>query len=629
MKRLLFVLYLFTGAELSAQHIIAKLKEDYLPFIQSGNLVHPRLTPLLAALHVSKTTPLLSSYKKSRFLNGILEIHLKDTTYRKTVIASLLQSGYFQYVEPTADKRNKLLHIPSDPFADPVTGSQDYLARIHAYEGWDISKGDTNSFICFIDNGVEWTHPEFQHKIHYNTADPIDSIDNDNDGYVDNYMGWDFVTNDPFPEDSTGDSGHGTEVAGVATARTNNGLGIASVGYNTKMVPIKIFGNNSISTYAQYRSIMYAADRGCKVINLSWGSTGGSYQYEQDIINYAALEKDAVLVGATYPTEGENIFTTPADYDNVISALALYIDDTKSYPQSYHHWIDMSVPGINILTTGLNGGYAYPSGISVGVPMISATASLARGKYPWMNSAQIAELLRVTGDDIDTVKTNVQFKEKLGHGKLNVYRALRDTTTPAIRIPEYTLIQLNKDTFSLQLGFKNYLWPTQQLQLAFRSTDSSAFEVVDSTAYVGKVGMLDSSFTLLGDIRFRVLPYASDEAYALVRIGIEDTSLHYKDYFYFYINKDDYIPAIVTELPEQDSETPFHVFPNPTKDMIFMETNNLEEASIQDLLGHTVAETKTLDGGIASLDLRNQPQGVYVARIRTKSKTYTYKFLKE
>lgn len=628
MKRVLLFLSIFYGLSVQGQQLIAKLKPAYKQVAVGDTLLNKRLGSLMKTLGVTKTHAPVRSVIKSRFLDGMIEIHLKDGAKVQAIADLLQQSGYFQYVEAVQTSASaKPLHTPSDPFADPQTGVQDYLARIHAYQAWEVSKGDSNSFICFLDNGIDWNHPEFKNKIKYNTEDTLDGIDNDQDGYIDNYMGWDFVSNDPFPEDSTGaNMGHGTEVAGPAVAETNNGLGIASVGYNTKIVPIKIFGPKNISDYVRYVAIVYAADRGCKVINLSWGSPSNGQQYQQDMINYAALEKDAVIVAATYPIEGDNVFTYPADYENVVSAVGLHIDDTKAYPQSYHYWMDLSVPSINIQTTALNGEYSYPSGISVGIPMVSAAASLIRGKYPWMNSQQVSELLRVSGDDIDTVKTNIQLQEKLGHGKLNVFRALTDTTTPAVRILQYELRQVKKDTFSLELGFKNYLWSSKNLTLTLRQLEGG-IKLNDSIAYIGKLKTLDSANTALGDLKFRILPFTGNP-YELIRIGIQDTSLHYNDFFYFYLDKSAYVP-IITEVKETAPTAPcFRLFPNPSKDQVFIEGEDIVVVVVQDAVGHVLFSKKG-DANMLSFDMRDKAKGVYLATVHTSLSSYTLKFIKD
>src|SRR5690606_7298327 len=108
-------------------------------------------------------------------------------------------------------------------------------------------------------------------------------------GYVDNYYGWDFADEDNDPTDV---HNHGTQVTGIAAARTDNKKGVAATGFNSKFMPIKVYTNVGTSFYNGYEAILYAAQKGCKVINLSWGSPGSYSRYSQDIINTVVMDMD-------------------------------------------------------------------------------------------------------------------------------------------------------------------------------------------------------------------------------------------------------------------------------------------------------------------------------------------------
>lgn len=613
--------FLLLHQSLPAQVLMAKLKPEYLHYLKGDSIQHPRLRTLMHTLGIAKSSSVLKKHESNTSLTGVVRLQFREKENGPALVKALEQSGYFIFVEEQKTTPNTPMHRPNDPFAQPDTGKQDYLARIHAYEAWDITKGDPKAFICVIDNGLDWNHIEFKNKIYFNLGDTLDGLDNDNDGYTDNYIGWDFANMDPFPEDTTGSSNHGTEVAGVATAQSNNGFGIASVGYNTKVMPLKIFGSQG----NDYDAIIYAAQHGCKVINLSWGSPGSYDQYEQAVINYAAVSHDAVLVGATWPQEQEGIYTYPADYDNVISVVALNSSNGKAYPQTFHYWTDISAPGDNVLTSIPRNSFGYNSGTSLSTPMVSGAAALVRAKYPWMNSSQVQALLRLTTSNIDTVGNNKNYLEKMGHGMLNVYRALTDSV-PSIEMINYTMKRLKSDTFNIQFNAKNILWPTKNLQLSIRSI-TKGLGITDSTAYIGALGMGDSTGTAFSDIKFRILPYTTQQ-YDLVRIGIDDPSINFHDYLYFYLDKKRYID-ILTSVPEQTEESPsIRVYPNPSTQFIFVEGEGMQEASIQDMLGNTVLK-KTNEASIFPFDLTDQPAGIYVAKVRTSTQTYSYKFLKE
>ena len=133
---------------------------------------------------------------------------------------------------------------------------------IKAYQGWNITKGDSNVVIGVIDTGVKMDHPDLQKNLKRNAADPVNGIDDDNNGFVDDYEGWDFSNNDngaapPATSWSSGfDAPHGTVMAGVSSAITDNATGIASVGFNCRYIPIKVYGDNGG---------LFAGLRGCFV----------------------------------------------------------------------------------------------------------------------------------------------------------------------------------------------------------------------------------------------------------------------------------------------------------------------------------------------------------------------------
>jgi len=631
MRRLVhgFISVFFLSQVAASQDIVAKLKPQYTSYLSDTGISNKRMNVLLKALDVKKTKKVTKrKHSKLTYLDNVVSFYLKRPQYKNEVVNSLLQSGYYEYVEVLGGKVNQTLSSTNDPFADPNSGTQYYLDKINAYKAWDISKGDSNVVICIVDNGVEWTHPELKDKIKYNHKDPIDGLDNDNDGYPDNYMGWDMSDFDPYPEDTTGAVGHGTQAAGIAAAMTNNNLGISSVGYNCKFLPIKIFSNNDPNGNASIDGVIYAAEHGCKVINMSWGSVGGFSQYEQAVMNYAAIDNDAVLVAATFPKEGDMVFTTPADYNNVISVVGLQDNGMKGIPQSYHYWTDLSVPSNDIFTTYLNNGYKVSSGISVGVPMVSGAAALARSVYPWMNSTQIQELLRVTTFNIDTIGTNKNYKEKIGKGRLDVYKALTDTTTPSIRILEYDLRKLKGDTVSLQLGFKNYLWDAKSLVLDF-SQLNGGFEILDSIAIVGGLKMGDSSNTVLADIKIRIKSYTNSNSTELIRIGITDTANNYFDYQYFYLDKKSVNPPIITKAEIVDVESAeMKIFPNPCSENVYFEIQEAEELSVSDLTGKVLMSIDK-PSEIVSLNMKEMQSGIYLAKVRTKTGAYSSKFIKK
>jgi len=399
-------------------------------------------------------------------LQNIYKLKLRPHDDIWKTISKIQRSGLVEYVEPLY--QNELLYTPNDPEANPSSGQQNYLEVIKAYDAWDIEKSDTSVVIGIVDTGVKMDHEDLE-NIALNYADPINGIDDDKDGYVDNFYGWDVSDND---NDPTADGHpHGTPVTGLSSASTNNGIGMAGIGFNSRYLPVKIAETSSQKLTKDYEGVKYAADHGAKVINLSWGGAGNYSQYGQDIINYAVLEKDAVVVAAAGNTSEELNFY-PASFDNVLSVGASDINDNKASWATYSYYIDILAPGDNGFTTKNNGGYEITTGSSFASPLVAGAAALVRSRFPELNAIQVMEQLRVTADDIYEVGQNMNYKGQLGNGRLNVQRALSDMLTPSVRLRNYSY-QSNHDdlifpgdTVSVQLEFTNYLRPAENLTIS-------------------------------------------------------------------------------------------------------------------------------------------------------------------
>ncbi|OON67218.1 hypothetical protein B0919_19010 [Hymenobacter sp. CRA2] len=387
---------------------------------------------------------------------------------------ALLATGAVAYVEPLYQRAP--LYQPNDPGADS-TGTnpaltQYYLKNIQAYRGWDLSRGDSTVVIGISDTGTRFTHEDLRGQLKHNYADPIDGRDNDNDGYVDNFQGWDLADNDNNPTAEAPYGGHGVLVAGCVVARPDNGKGLAGVGFNCRYLPLKVYPSTAGGVFGGYESVVYGADHGCRIINLSWGGTGGKSQYEQDIINYAALNKDVLVVAAAGNANAELDFY-PASYDNVVSVAGVSPTDRQVLTYSYR--VALSAPGDFILTTEASNDSSYipVAGSSFAAPIVAGAAGLVRSKYPQLSAAQVAAVLRRTTDDIYSLPGNTALVGKLGTGRLNVRRALAlGPNQTAVRVLSQRLSRprlLPADTARLTLTIQNLLQPVQGLTLSVSS----------------------------------------------------------------------------------------------------------------------------------------------------------------
>jgi len=235
---------------------------------------------------------------------------------------------------------------------DPGFGYQYGLINIRAPQGWQINRGSAGVTIAIVDTGIEMSHPDLAPKL---------------------VAGYDFVNNDSNPND---DNGHGTHVAGIAAASTNNGVGVAGVSWGARLMPVKVldaFGNGTYSNVAQ--GIIWATDHGAQVINLSLGGSSPN-SVLQNAVDYA-YSRGVVLVAAT-GNSGSNFVLYPAHYPNVIAVAATDATNTRAGFSNYGPEVSLSAPGVTIYSTQY-GGYGYRNGTSMAAPFVSGLAALLRG----------------------------------------------------------------------------------------------------------------------------------------------------------------------------------------------------------------------------------------------------------
>jgi subtilisin family serine protease/PKD repeat protein len=428
-------------------------------------------------------------------LANIYEVELEPGENLFEVINAFLAMDNVEYAEPNFNHRP--LFIPNDPEANTTNGKQTYLSIIKAYDAWTLEKGDTSVVIGILDTGIDPNHDEFINQIAYNYNDPINGVDDDNDGLVDNFIGWDIANNDNNPIADT--DAHGVQVSGMAAAETNNGIGIAGTGFNSRILPIKVFKSDGNFFRNGYQAIALAADQGCKVINLSWGSPDSYSQFGQDIINYAVLEKDVVIVAAAGNTP-ELLDFYPASYDNVLSVGASNMTDEKANFSTFSYNIDLMAPGQGIYSATIDNGYvSNVQGTSFSAPLVAGAAALIRARQPSLTAQQVMERIRVTSDNIYTVPVNVPFEGTLGKGRLNMLKALTDNTSPSLRIDTvaYTNgigpLAYAGDTLLIQLTIKNYLTATKSARATITSL-SPYVNLIQDDMDIGSVATLGTFY---------------------------------------------------------------------------------------------------------------------------------------
>lgn len=281
---------------------------------------------------------------------------------------------------------------------DPYFASNQYgPKKIKADLAWDLCTGDTNVLVAVLDTGADFKHPDLQGRL---------------------VLGWDYVNKDSDPSD---DNGHGTHVAGVIGAATNNAQGIAAMTWNVRVLVVKVLDKGNRGAYSAIaQGILYAADQGADIINLSLGGTSDSATL-RDAVNYA-WTKGALLVAAA-GNAGSGSPYYPAAYAPVMAVAATNASDGRWSLSNYAGYMSVAAPGDAIYSTNWSSGvsgYSSRSGTSQAAPHVSGTAALALAQDSSRTNAQLRSLLETTADDLGTAGRDSYY----GYGRINAFRAL-------------------------------------------------------------------------------------------------------------------------------------------------------------------------------------------------------------
>ena len=357
-------------------------------------------------------------------IDRIIKVKIPEDLNPIQVIQDLKTDPNVEYAEPIY--KRYFFDIPNDP----KYPEQDYLKQIKAPEAWDKQKGDSNVVIAINDGGVDLKHEDLKANLWTNEveANGIPGIDDDNNGFIDDIHGWDFGDNDPDPSNPPSDImyfDHGTHCAGIASAITDNNIGVSGVSWNCKIMPIKISSENAWPLIIGYYGIIYAADNGADIISNSWGGTG-YLQWEQDVIDYA-YSKGSIVVCATADIGGD-ILIYPSAYHHSISVAAVDVDDTKLWFSTYGPSIDICAPGNNILSTIPGNSYEIHMGTSMACPIVAGVFGLVKSLHQDWDNDQIIKQVLLSSDDINS--KNPSFKYQLGHGRINAFSALTLSNLP-------------------------------------------------------------------------------------------------------------------------------------------------------------------------------------------------------
>jgi subtilisin family serine protease len=377
-----------------------------------------KFKPFLSEKMINATIAAYRSQKLKRILHlDVYQIQIPEKASVKEMIYALKLNPYVMYAEP-----NYIAHIEKTPndtlfkyqYALSNSGQEvgpagsprgTSSADIKATAAWEETMGAEETLIAIIDTGADLKHADLQNKI--------------------KSSGHDFVNND---DDATDDHGHGTFVAGIAAADTNNNEGIAGVAWNCKILPVKVMGKDGQGYYSWIiDGISWAVANGARVINLS---LGGEFDSEalKAAVRYAS-EKNVVVAAAAGNDGGAVLY--PAAYDDYCLAVAAtdyndhWADWSNSGPQ-----VDVAAPGVEVLSTVPTWyfepkylPYGFASGTSAATPHVAGLAALIRTIKPWLSAGEIMNIIRFSADDINSSEHPGK-DGFIGYGRINMEKAL-------------------------------------------------------------------------------------------------------------------------------------------------------------------------------------------------------------
>ncbi len=380
----------------------------------TGNppLVQPGTTGLQTVKGLASSSTILVKFKSSALASDMAAIHRENGAQVKSTIPGIgvqevsLPAGaqvgdtikkYTSHAEVAYAEPNFLAQRFLTP-NDTLYSKQWNLSKIAASSAWDVSQGGFGP-VAVIDTGIDADHPDLSGEVS---------------------SGYNFVSNSA---DTSDDNGHGTHVAGIIAGQTNNATGVASIGFKGTLMPVKVLDATGTGTYANVASgIIYAADHGAKIINMSLGGSSSS-QTLASAVNYA--EQKGVAIVAAAGNNGNSAAVYPADYPGVIAVSATTDTDSLASFSSYGSHIYFSAPGVDITSTYNDGGYATMSGTSMAAPEVTGLISLSLS-HSGTTVSTVMDDLKQTSDKIGPYAYDSNgWNQYFGYGRINAAKLMQ------------------------------------------------------------------------------------------------------------------------------------------------------------------------------------------------------------
>ena len=359
------------------QDVLVKFKANVQPLRQSQHRLNMRV----------------SRMKSFKAIGGIEHWTFETPMDARQVIEQLKNDPDIEYIEP--NYRRYFRRVPNDPGFSMQWGLNNTGQLAGAVAGvdmqvplaWDINTGSKNVVVAVIDDSIDIFHEDLYANIWTNPGEiPNNGQDDDNNNYIDDVHGWDFVDNDNDPSANPGTlEGHGTHVAGNIGAMGDNGLGVTGVNWNVSIMPLKFLGDVA----SQLGALDYAIANGATIVNASWG--GSQFSFAESAGMKKLLDAGILLVAAAGNWEGNNDrvpdYPSGLPYANILAVSALDMNGSLtpwSHFGSTH--VDVAAPGVDVYTTSSNvtstKSYKYATGTSFSSPLTAGVAALISAQYP-------------------------------------------------------------------------------------------------------------------------------------------------------------------------------------------------------------------------------------------------------
>jgi subtilisin family serine protease len=341
--------------------------------------------------------------------------------YQKNLEVAEVQPNFYYH----------LLATPNDAQYSSMFG----MPKISAPQAWDLTTGSSNVVVAIIDTGINYNHTDLAANIWTNSAEiQNNNIDDDGNGFIDDFYGYDFFFNDSNPFD---ENGHGTHVAGTVGAVGNNSIGVTGVNWNVKLMAIKIYDNDGFGTTSAmlinaYNYVRMMKNRGIniRVTNNSYGGCDEACGYDQATKDAIDALNDVDVIQAfaagNNGTNNDSIPFYPSNYTTpgIISVASSTSTDARSSFSCFGATtVDVAAPGSSILSTVLSGGYGNLSGTSMASPHVAGASALLLAHNPNLSTASVKASLMNQSDQLAAWNGLVK-----SNGRLNVFSAMQNQT---------------------------------------------------------------------------------------------------------------------------------------------------------------------------------------------------------